>query len=44
MRKLDSQVMDLAERKMIDALEICDVDHVKPFIKYVLHSALNSLL
>lgn len=36
--------MDIAERTVIDALETCEVDHNKAFVKEALHGALNSLV
>lgn len=42
--KLDCQVMDLAKRTIVDALETCNVDHNKTLIKGALRSALDNLL
>lgn len=41
---LEDQVMDIAERTVIEALEPCDVNHNKAFVKRALLSALSSLL
>lgn len=40
----DDRVMDLAERTVIDAIDTCNVDHNKAFIKCTLLSALINLL
>lgn len=43
MEKFDDLVMSLTERKVIDTLKTCDVDHNKALTEGELRSALNSL-
>lgn len=42
--KIDDRMIDVAEQTVINALETCDVDHNKAFVKGALRSALKSLL
>lgn len=42
--KLDDSVIDSAELRVVDALEICDVNHNKVFIKLAMKGTLNDLL
>lgn len=42
--KLNDCVKNIAEHTVIDALETCDVEHSKAFIKAVLKRAFNGLL
>lgn len=42
--KLDDWVIDNVKQKVIDALETCDIDHNKAFIKAAMRSALKELL
>lgn len=42
--KLHDRVINIAEQTAVDALENCDVDHDRVFIKDTLRSALNGLL
>lgn len=44
MEKLNDIVMNLAKKKVIDTLEICEVDHNEQFIKCTRCNALQSLL
>lgn len=44
MQKLEFWAMDLAKRKRIDSLGICDVDYNKTFTKGTLWGALNRFL
>lgn len=41
---LDDQVVHFAERKVVDALETCIMDHNKAFMKRALRSTFKSIL
>lgn len=42
--KLKDRVINIGEQTVVDALETCDVDHNKTFIKAALRNALNRQL
>lgn len=42
--KMDDHIIDVSEQTVINALEMCDVDYNKAFVKGAILSALNILL